>query len=850
MGRTECPNVGACFYAANVTTFRDPLVQPLGKKASDTFEKVFGLRTVGDLLRHYPRKYYTRGELTPLDSLREGDHATVLALVDLVSRIGPPADQKYGTKPRKWGSERLEVIVTDGPGKLQLVFFASAQHHARQLKHGAIGLFAGTVSSFRGRRQLVHPEYELLPVSTTNPLMAGEIAEEFANELIAVYPASAKLSSWKISRAIDVILDTLDAGEDPLPAEVREKFGLWPRALAIRAIHRPTDRGDLKRARERLKWDEAFTMQAALAQRRLAAAAMPAVPRPAVTDGLAAEFDRRLPFTLTEGQRSVSEEIAHDLACAYPMNRLLQGEVGSGKTVVAVRAMLQVVDAGGQAALLAPTEVLAQQHYRSITALLGPLGAAGQLGAGEPTAVSRGGDPPYPPGSAGWKGDDIPQTVSREEQTSRMGDPAPSPHGGLPPPIPPGHPPRPPYPPGSAGWKGDDIPQTRVALLTGSTGVRARRSALTDVFTGDAGILIGTHALLEDQVRFADLGLAVIDEQHRFGVEQRDALRDKTLGSRPHVLVMTATPIPRTVAMTVFGDLEVSTLSELPAGRSPIATHVVPAKERPNFLERAWQRVREEVTAGRQAYVVCPRISGDAPGEPGADDSGNADETGAEADTDVGGQGDEGEDARRPPLAVLDVAPELADGPLAGLRIGVMHGRLPADEKDRVMSAFAAGDLDVLVSTTVIEVGVDVPNATVMVIMDAERFGVSQLHQLRGRVGRGRAAGLCLLVTEAPGASSARERLDAVAATADGFSLSRLDLEQRREGDVLGSAQAGRRSSLKLLRLLADEDLIASARAEATALVAADPKLTAHPAVREAIDDFLGDRRAEFLDKA
>jgi ATP-dependent DNA helicase RecG len=782
MARTECPNVGVCFYAANVTTFRDPLVQPLGKKASDTFEKVFDLRTVGDLLRHYPRKYYTRGELTPLDSLHEGDHATVLAMVDLVSHIGPPADQKYGTKPRKWGSERLEVIVTDGPGKLQLVFFASTHHHARQLKHGAIGLFAGTVSSFRGRRQLVHPEYELLPVSTTNPLMTAEIAEEFANELIAVYPASAKLSSWKISKAIDVILDTLDAGEDPLPAEVREKFGLWPRALAIRAIHRPTDRGDLKRARERLKWDEAFTMQAALAQRRLAAAAMPAVPRPAITDGLVAEFDRRLPFTLTDGQRLVSEEIAHDLACAYPMNRLLQGEVGSGKTVVAVRAMLQVVDAGGQAALLAPTEVLAQQHYRSITALLGPLGAAGQLGAGELT--------------------------------------------------------------------------TRVALLTGSTGVRARRSALTDVFTGDAGILIGTHALLEDQVRFADLGLAVIDEQHRFGVEQRDALRDKTLGSRPHVLVMTATPIPRTVAMTVFGDLEVSTLSELPAGRSPIATHVVPAKERPNFLERAWQRVREEVAAGRQAYVVCPRISGDAPEESGTDDSGNADSTSAEADTqtdtdtDPGGQVDEGEDARRPPLAVLDVASELAGGPLAGLRIGVMHGRLPADEKDRVMTAFAAGDVDVLVSTTVIEVGVDVPNATVMVIMDAERFGVSQLHQLRGRVGRGRAAGLCLLVTEAPNASPARERLDAVAATADGFSLSRLDLEQRREGDVLGSAQAGRRSSLKLLRLLADEDLIASARAEATALVAVDPKLKAHPAVQEAIDDFLGDRRAEFLDKA
>jgi ATP-dependent DNA helicase RecG len=369
--------------------------------------------------------------------------------------------------------------------------------------------------------------------------------------------------------------------------------------------------------------------------------------------------------------------------------------------------------------------------------------------------------------------------------------------------------------------------------------VRARRSALSDVFTGDAGILIGTHALLEDQVQFADLGLVVIDEQHRFGVEQRDALREKAQGSRPHVLVMTATPIPRTVAMTVFGDLEISTLSELPAGRSPIATHVVPAVERPHYLDRAWQRVREEVASGRQAYVVCPRIGDDAGGED-ADDSDGSDvpEPGAEEET------------KRPPLAVLDVAPELAEGPLSGLRVAIMHGRLTPDEKDRVMTAFSAGEVDVLVSTTVIEVGVDVPNATVMVIMDAERFGVSQLHQLRGRVGRGRNPGLCLLVTEAEPGTPARERLDAVAETGDGFQLSRLDLQQRREGDVLGSAQAGRRSSLKLLRLLEDEDLIAEARQEAGPLVALDPELEFHPALKEAIDDFLGDRRAEFLDKA
>jgi ATP-dependent DNA helicase RecG len=779
------PNVSGHSYAGHVTTLRDPLAQVLGKKASDTFEKVFGLRTVGDLLRHYPRRYYTRGELTPLDSLREGDHVTVLARVATSGVVGGPIPGQRPKAPPCRGQykQRLEVTVTDGTGKLQLMFFAGAGFHAKQLPQGALALFAGTVSSFRGRRQLVHPEYELLPVAAADERLTTELAEEFARELIPVYPASAKLTSWTISRHIDLVLESLDAGEDPLPAELRAKHDLWPRELAIRAIHRPTDRDDLRQARKRLKWDEAFTMQAALAQRRHAAAAMPAVPRPPVEDGIADAFDRRLPFSLTEGQRSVGEVIAHDLACAYPMNRLLQGEVGSGKTVVAVRAMLQVVDAGGQAALLAPTEVLAQQHYRSITALLGPLGAAGQLGS------------------------------------EQLG-PAES---------------------------GAAVQATRVALLTGSTGVRARRSALSDVFTGDAGILIGTHALLEDQVQFADLGLVVIDEQHRFGVEQRDALREKVAGSRPHVLVMTATPIPRTVAMTVFGDLEVSTLAELPAGRSPIATHVVPAVERPHYLERAWQRVREEVAAGRQAYVVCPRI-GDA------DDDGDGTDTpepgvGQDAAASADGAADI-QEARRPPLAVLDVAPELAEGPLAGLRVGIMHGRLVPDEKDRVMSAFAAGELDVLVSTTVIEVGVDVANATVMVIMDAERFGVSQLHQLRGRVGRGRDAGLCLLVTEAPPASPARERLDAVAATGDGFQLSRLDLQQRREGDVLGSAQAGRRSSLKLLRLLADEDLIATAREEAATLVTADPKLTAHEALKEAIDDFLGDRRAEFLDKA
>ncbi len=734
-----------------MTTVRDPLERVLGAKTAKVLDSAFGMATAGDLLRHYPRRYASRGELTELSSLQEGEHVTVLAKVALVRKL--PMGGRRG--------DRLEVVVTDGTARLTLMFFHKAGYWQRLLRQEALGLFAGTVSSFRGKRQLVHPDCEMLPTETTATGQAAEYAAGFAAELIPVYPASAKISSWQIAKAVRTVLDTLDLGADPLPAELREKHELISLAEATMAVHRPIDTDDYRKARLRLKWDEAFVLQAALAQRRHAAAALPATPRPLLSGGLAEAFDSRLPFSLTAGQCAAGETISSDLACAFPMHRLLQGEVGSGKTVIAVRAMLQVIDAGGQAALLAPTEVLAQQHYRSISAMLGPLGQAGRLGGAE-TA-------------------------------------------------------------------------TRVVLLTGSTGIAARREALTDVFTGDAGIVIGTHALLEEHVRFSDLGLVVIDEQHRFGVEQRDALREKAPGGRPHVLVMTATPIPRTVAMTVYGDLETSTLTELPSGRSPIASHVVPA-DRPRFLDRAWERIREEVSQGRQAYVVCPRVgTGDGP-----DEEELADES--------AGDGEE-TTARRPPLAVLDVAPALAEGPLNGLRVAILHGRMPADEKERVMRSFTEGHLDVLVATTVIEVGVDVPNATVMVVMDADRFGVSQLHQLRGRVGRGKHPGLCLLVTEAEEGSPARERLDAVAATLDGFSLSRLDLEQRREGDVLGATQAGRRSSLKLLSLLADEDLIRQAREEASTVVRDDPDLADHQPLAEAIAVLLGPQRAEFLDK-
>src|SRR5215468_3568341 len=588
----------------------EPLRGVVGGKAAARAEKAFGLRTTGDLLRHYPRRYVRRGELTDLASLQDGEQVTVFAQVAKVTS-------------RRMQSRRgrlLEVTVTDGSAKLALTFFNKVEFWERQLTPGRHGMFAGKVSTFAGKRQLAHPEFKLLGADDADK------AAEYAAELIPVYPATRDLSSWDIEKCVRVVLDTLGEVDDPLPEAVRERHGLDGLTTALLGVHRPADLAEADRARTRLKWDEALMLQAVLAQRRRAAAALPATARPPRAGGLLDAFDARLPFRLTGGQRDAGGIIAADLARDHPMHRLLQGEVGSGKTVIAVRAMLQVIDAGGQAALLAPTEVLAQQHYRSITDLLGPFGQAGRLDGADQA--------------------------------------------------------------------------TRVALLTGSQGAAARREALLDAASGAAGIVIGTHALLTEHVQFADLGMVVIDEQHRFGVEQRDALREKARGTRPHVLVMTATPIPRTVAMTVYGDLDVSTLAELPLGRSPIATHVVPTAEKPRFLERAWERVREEAEKGRQAYVVCPRIGGDegaaspASAEP-APISGPGD-----ADAALGGADDDGSPGR-PPLAVLDVAPALAQGPLAGLRLRMMHGRLPADDKDAAMRAFADGSADVLVSTTV-----------------------------------------------------------------------------------------------------------------------------------------------------
>ncbi|MFD9645094.1 ATP-dependent DNA helicase RecG, partial [Streptomyces sp. NPDC059082] len=615
----------------DVPALDEPLKKSLGPATAKVMAEALDLHTVGDLLHHYPRRYAERGELTTLSDLPLDEHVTVVAQV---------ADARVHTfNGSKGRGQRLEVTITDGSGRLQLVFFGKGVHKPHQdLLPGTRAMFAGKVSLFNRRLQLAHPAYELL---------RGDGEEEvgtWAGALIPIYPATTKLESWKITKAVDAVLPSAGDAVDPLPDALREGRGLAELPDALRMIHRPRTKADIADARERLKWDEAFVLQVALARRRHADTQLHAVARRPAPGGILDAFDAKLPFTLTDGQTKVSKEIFDDLATEHPMHRLLQGEVGSGKTMVALRAMLAVVDTGGQAAMLAPTEVLAQQHHRSVTEMMGELAEGGMLGGAERA--------------------------------------------------------------------------TKVVLLTGSMGAAARRQALLDLVTGEAGLVIGTHALIEDKVQFHDLGLVVVDEQHRFGVEQRDALRGK--GKQPpHLLVMTATPIPRTVAMTVFGDLETSVLDQLPAGRSPIASHVVPAADKPHFLARAWERVREEVANGHQAYVVCPRIGDEEDQKKKAKAS------------------PEDEAEKRPPLAVLDIAEKLGAGPLEGLRIAVLHGRMHPDDKDDVMRRFAAGELDVLVATTVIEVGVNVPNATAMVIMDADRFGVSQLHQLRGRVGRG-----------------------------------------------------------------------------------------------------------------
>ncbi len=739
---------------ATMATLSDRLKGIIGDRTADALAAVFGMSTVEDLLRHYPRRYVVRGEFSDISSLIEGDEVTVLAEIAAVKTR------------RANGRNILEVNVTDGSAVMSLTFF-NQPWREKELKIGKTGLFAGKVGSFNGKRQLSHPDYQLIPDGDD----VDSALAAFAGKYLPVYPAGGKMPSWKISQCVELVLDSLGEVEDYLPADVIKEFGYPTLKGAFTSIHKPESLEAADLARLRLTFDEAILLQLLLAGRRAELKALDATPRKIATNGLVSTFESKLPFKYTSGQIEVNREIESDMLQPHPMHRLLQGEVGSGKTVIALRAMLSVIESGGQAALLAPTEVLAAQHFKTISNLLGDLAQAGTLqGSGE---------------------------------------------------------------------------GTQLALLTGSLNANQKREVLGRIANGEAGIVIGTHALISEGVEFHDLALVVVDEQHRFGVEQRDALRMKAT-KPPHLLVMTATPIPRTVAMTIFGDLDVSTLRQLPSGRSPITTHVIPVLEKPHYLDRAWERVKEEVAKGHQVYIVAPRISESSEDSPKAKISA----------ADIAMAKMMGDEITSEELAgtekmtsVEELAPKLATGALKGLKLAPLHGRQSAELKDETMTAFSKGQIDVLVATTVIEVGVDVPNASMMVIMDADRFGVSQLHQLRGRVGRGTTPGLCLLVSGAAEDSPAMARLSAVAGTLDGFELSRIDLDQRREGDVLGRAQSGTKSHLRLLRVLRDEALIEEARRVAVDLIAKDSKLASYPALATQVAILKEEERSAFLDK-
>ncbi|CAH0123987.1 ATP-dependent DNA helicase RecG [Microbacterium oxydans] len=722
-------------------TLDSSLDEALGTAPAKTLDRAFGMSSVGDLLAHYPRRYADPGELTPIRDLPIGETVTIVAEV-LSSSF-----RRMRNRP----GAMVEVIIGDGIGRMSLTFFAknvgAAEWRAKDLAVGRRGVFSGKVGMFNNTTQFSHPEYELFDDEDA----ARRRADARAAVPIPIYPATSTLQTWQIARLIGRVLDDLADVPDPLPEAVRVQEDLLTAPEALERIHRPRTKNDIDPAVRTLRMHEALTLQTALLQQRAAVRALSATARSASPGGLLERFDATLPYTLTPDQQTVGAQIAADLVGTWPMNRLVQGEVGSGKTLVALRAMLQVAESGGQAALIAPTEVLAGQHLRSIAKMLGP-----QL-----------------------------------------------------------------------------APLVMPTLLTGQMPAAERRKAALRVASGQALIVVGTHALLGEKTTFADLGLVVVDEQHRFGVEQREALRAK--GSSPHALVLTATPIPRTVAMTVFGDLDTSVIRTMPVGRAGIESFVAPLAEHPGWFNRVWERAAEEIAQGRQVFAVCAAI--DTTKKPAE-----------QAEPAVPVVAPEG--ASGPRWGVVQLDEVLATHPkLGGVRRAVLHGRMPSDEKDAVMQAFARGEIDLLVATTVIEVGVDVPNASTMIVLDADRFGVSQLHQLRGRVGRGGVPGLCLLVTEAEADSLARERVEAVAATLDGFALAEVDLELRGEGDVLGAAQAGVRSSLKLLRVVKDAGLIAAAREIAEAILDDDPELARHDGLRDVIGRRVSDEDRAALAK-
>ena len=753
-----------------------PVTRFVGKRTAAQLAKQ-GVETGGDLLRLLPRRYDTWGDLTDMRTLVKGEQATIQAQIVRASS----RRTRSGRAPAL-----MEATVTDGVSTMDVVQFGAAgqmRARATQLAPGTTVLMSGKVGLHRGRRQLSNPRLYIL----------DELDEAEREALLArpmpIYPGTEALPSWSVGKAVRTVLDQLEPGDvpDPLPEDLRRQAGLIDAYTAYRWVHRPDDAHQWKAARTRLRHEEALVLQVALAQRRAhheATRTAVAWPEPEATGSLRADLDAALPYDLTAGQVRVGQEITTDLARTVPMQRLLQGDVGSGKTLVALRAMLQVVGGGGQAALLAPTEVLAAQHHSSLEAVLGPLGRLGMLGGAERA--------------------------------------------------------------------------TRVHLLTGSTPAAQRRRVLADLAAGEPAIVVGTHALLSETVQIPFLGLVVVDEQHRFGVAQRDALRerggvtDPVTGQRhtPHLLVMTATPIPRTVAMTVFGDLVTSVLDELPAGRSPVTTHLVPWS-RTSWVEGIWRRAAKEVAAGGRVYVVCPRIEG------GDDEPQQGDAAASDADID---------DERASGLLALEGPAPRPDRPLASVEewrqrleaepalerigVGVLTGRMSSEDKASAMMGFASGATPVLVSTTVIEVGVDVPEASMMVILDADRFGLSQLHQLRGRVGRGDRESVCVAVTGVEVGTTAFHRLKAFASTTDGFALAEADLDLRSEGDVLGASQSGRTSGLDLLRVTRDAQLIATARRQAERIVDDDPQLREHRALAAAIVERLDEEAQAFLERA
>ena len=825
-----------------------PLTRYLPTATARALKTHLSISTVGELLEYFPRKYLPRGELSRFADLVEGQDVTIIARVTNVStrtmaarrgkitevtitdtlaesdqnsvdnsssgtfavregRANTPQRMSAGkTNPRvsglavpsagysgyadSYGQQSSgnnffgvpqhifgssDISGTGRVGSTMKLSFFNAWTAAREIHAGETMMFSGKVGIYRGEYTLTNPHYALLSDD------GNANAPERAEAPIPVYRAPVKLPTDRIATAIAQLIESvpLKELEDPIPYKIRRARKVPSLEWTYRALHTPDSEDTWRAAQAQMRYREAFVLQSALARLHAARAAHATVARSALPDGAADALLNVLPYELTEGQQRVGKEISRDLASPSPMNRLLQGDVGSGKTVVALRAMLQVADSGGQSAMLAPTEVLAEQHFRSILDILGDLADTEGIPGYETTLFH-------------------PQNQKESKKTEH---------------------------------------RVRVRLLSASMPSAHKRAVLAEIADGTADVVIGTHALLSDTVTFRDLGMVVVDEQHRFGVEQRDSLRGNN-GELPHRLVMTATPIPRTVAMTVFGDLDVSVLDQLPAGRQQTATHVVPLAEKPTWADRLWTRAREEIDAGHQVYVVVPKIG---------DDDEELEE-GQQLFGDAGREGSQSSDGKTRLTSVTAMTAYLKQNPaLTGTRIASLHGRMDPEEKTAVMTAFERGEIDILVSTTVIEVGVNVPNATLMMIMDADRFGISGLHQLRGRVGRGGFAGTCLLVTRQQAGGVSRERLDAVAATTDGFKLSQIDLQQRREGDILGAAQSGKKSTLKFLRALADATIIERAREDARALIAADPTLAKHPNLARTIDRALDADREAFL---